>query len=1411
MGLDKNVYRSERHRNGGVGIVDIPDLGVGPFQRQSARAAEISESLAADVFDRYQDSGEIISIRPYKGEGTLTTAESFLTSLHLPRTKWRGITRNVTDPSAFEIVFDSERELLQFRYVGGNENQRELLKTELEGHYQDAEIAELPPAFMNVAEGKHVAAARLRLRKDDYLIPIKNYHDDREWFDDRDPYDSITQRMTGTATAPDTDILVQIVMKPALSDATWSRRNWFHGIEKTVDDVSTTDSGFNYSAIVDEVTEMAGAVGHDVGKLMGKESRHRRRNNQNRESGIDRWTTETQTGGEGGISEGSIRRNRGKKGFWWNIRIIAVGDDPEEATKRVERTANAYETFYASQFQQGFAPEFVSKRKVSTLLKRAAGREYTDLNQVFGVHVMNGVSRIPVVSTQQADYTLSKSDQGVPPRTPRFEEFDETGYTAGDLPTTSWVRFKSDDIQWPYAFTPAEEQDPRNVVNDREIRVQRDESEVTDHDDEDLFGGGFPQATLENSRISDENPIWIGNDTNDREVPITSSEWNRHLFIFGIQGAGKSTTNVRVASNHINRGAGIAFIDPGGEDTYKLLMAMDPERFDDVIVMDSGSGFSQYRVGFNLMDTFSNPGDPGFAEEVDAKLGVLLPLLETDDYARMKRVSSHILRGLIEADYLDQDPDRADQPESEKRDGTRLGEGMREMLGDDLDQEVNYTLADAYDILASDENRQAWYEMLVEQELDHLIPYGKTLAEMKDNDNQLEPVLGRMKEWLESPSIRGFVAQRESTISIPDIVLNGKILIVKVDSSNKEIRRMVSATVSRMIWATVLQLPSPKEQYRMAKRDIELPGRLTHEGYDGWPEFYLNVDELHSVISEAMDLGDMLAEARKRHLGLILLTQQLHQLSPDQQEDLANVARFVSFNPGSSDKERRAVASMFPGISKDELADLPDYVSYTMGPEKVPHKVFNYAPPAPRNTFDEVDNLITAKMKEHGIHKDKVEQRGLPERFPDQVYGGNRSISIESDGDDPSVATADRVEALRAFYDACLEHDADAVTLDQAEARLRWYLGWTDTDEVHNGMLQDLKDRLTQHGLESVRHSDNAVRYRLNPDIAEEIVSSGTTAGAGKEAHRHFLPEVQHYLTRYGARVDIVTQSDGDDADFIVEYPDQNSAPTRDSEREAALETFRENNPVLGALTPHQTRIVGELESTTTTRPAQTIDNLAAAFNRGEDTILAVPDGGDDGFERYAQRVGNTLTSPPMVSEIEDDRTILYMKSNFTTADGTMIWRPDSGSRTRWWVDHETDDIVLGDESDNEFGRFDRTEMPNGPSRSSLASTDCHAAPKSEKLDSFVRVQKPRLPEVVGVDDVDPESWTILILPNTDQDCEPAVYVDGKCIPLSEATYETVHGDRHRAMQDLETDSGENPDSEMDVDDDAPLPLFEED
>ena len=259
-------------------------------------------------------------------------------------------------------------------------------------------------------------------------------------------------------------------------------------------------------------------------------------------------------------------------------------------------------------------------------------------------------------------------------------------------------------------------------------------------------------------------------------------------------------------------------------------------------------------------------------------------------------------------------------------------------------------------------------------------------------------------------------------------------------------------------------------------------------------------------------------------------------------------------------------------------------------------------------------------------------------------------------------------------------------------------------------MLQDLKDRLTQHGLVSERHHDNEVRFSVDADIAEEIVSSGTGASAGTDDHHHFLPDVQRILTRYGARVDIVQQSDRDDADFLVEYLEMDQISATGDAHEDALVDFRDSHPVLGALSPHQTRIIGELESSTgRTKPAQTIANLATAVEQGHDTLFAVPDGGDEGFDRYAKTVWNTLTSPPMVSREKSDRTYLYMHNLFTTADGERIWRPDTDSQTRWWIDHETDEVVLGDTDDNEFGRFNKRELSNGPSRSSLGNTDPRA------------------------------------------------------------------------------------------------------
>lgn len=97
-------------------------------------------------------------------------------------------------------------------------------------------------------------------------------------------------------------------------------------------------------------------------------------------------------------------------------------------------------------------------------------------------------------------------------------------------------------------------------------------------------------------------------------------------------------------------------------------------------------------------------------------------------------------------------------------------------------------------------------------------------------------------------------------------------------------------------------------------------------------DFFLYVDEFHNLPRE--NFGELLSEARKYRLGLILATQYADQLKgpTGQGADLlpavlGNVGTIVIFRLGIQDAEK--IAAVFhPVFDKNDLADLPNWHAY---------------------------------------------------------------------------------------------------------------------------------------------------------------------------------------------------------------------------------------------------------------------------------------------------------------------------------------------------------------------------------------------------------------------------------------------------------------------------------------------------
>jgi hypothetical protein len=85
--------------------------------------------------------------------------------------------------------------------------------------------------------------------------------------------------------------------------------------------------------------------------------------------------------------------------------------------------------------------------------------------------------------------------------------------------------------------------------------------------------------------------------SNGAPIAFTREERERHVWIVGKSGSGKSTFLFNLAMDDIVAGEGVAVIDPHGDLATDILDAIPRQRINDVCYLDAGE--TEYPVGFN--------------------------------------------------------------------------------------------------------------------------------------------------------------------------------------------------------------------------------------------------------------------------------------------------------------------------------------------------------------------------------------------------------------------------------------------------------------------------------------------------------------------------------------------------------------------------------------------------------------------------------------------------------------------------------------------------------------------------------------------------------------------------------------------------------------------------------------------
>jgi DNA helicase HerA-like ATPase len=92
-------------------------------------------------------------------------------------------------------------------------------------------------------------------------------------------------------------------------------------------------------------------------------------------------------------------------------------------------------------------------------------------------------------------------------------------------------------------------------------------------------------------------PFSIATTSHGGGVVFTREERERHIWIVGKSGSGKSTFLFNLAMADIVAGEGVAVIDPHGDLAEDILDAIPRRRINDVCYLDAGE--TEYPVGFN--------------------------------------------------------------------------------------------------------------------------------------------------------------------------------------------------------------------------------------------------------------------------------------------------------------------------------------------------------------------------------------------------------------------------------------------------------------------------------------------------------------------------------------------------------------------------------------------------------------------------------------------------------------------------------------------------------------------------------------------------------------------------------------------------------------------------------------------
>lgn len=365
-----------------------------------------------------------------------------------------------------------------------------------------------------------------------------------------------------------------------------------------------------------------------------------------------------------------------------------------------------------------------------------------------------------------------------------------------------------------------------------------------------------------------------------KEIFMAEKDRQRHMYIVGKTGTGKSEFLKDMIMQDIRAGKGLAVMDPHGELVEDIMQLIPPERAEEVIYFNPSD--TERPMGLNIMEAQTE-------EQMHFVVGSIISLM-------YKLYDPH-KTGII---------------------GPRFEHAIRNAMLTIM-AEPGATFIELVRCLTD----QKYVQELLPKVKDPVVRryWTDQIAQTSDfhKSEVLDYIVSKFGKFITNKVMRNIIGQSQSAFNFRDVMDSGKILLVNLSKGKlgeEDAKFLGLILVPKILTAAMSRQDMPMEQRR---------------------DFYLYVDEFQNYATE--DFAVILSEARKYRLNLIVANQFVAQIEEDVKNAVfGNVGTMVTFRVGVPDANflQHEFAPVFSETDLTNIEKFHVYIKTIVGNEPVP-------------------------------------------------------------------------------------------------------------------------------------------------------------------------------------------------------------------------------------------------------------------------------------------------------------------------------------------------------------------------------------------------------------------------------------------------------------------------------------------